>query len=50
MEEKGGSHLGVCQPYGIGYINPYGIELMSLSPILWKKYGSLDPSTYVFFL
>ena len=26
-------------PYN-GYINPYGIGLMSLSPIIWKCHGS----------
>ena len=33
----------IGNPYD-GYINPYGLGLMSLSPIIWK-YGSLDPST-----
>ena len=26
-------------PYN-GYINPYGLGLMSLSPIIWKFHGS----------
>ena len=33
-----------------GYINPYGLGLMSLSPIIWKCHGSLDPGTYVIIL
>ena len=31
-------------PYN-GYINPYGLGLMSLSPIIWKYWELIDPGT-----
>ena len=30
----------------MGIINPYGLGLMSLSPIIWKSWEFIDPSTY----
>ncbi len=41
------SHLLIGNPYN-GYINPYGLGLMSLSPIIWNN-GSLDPDTHAVF-
>ena len=32
----------IGNPYN-GYINPYELGLMSLSPTIWKCHGSLDP-------
>ena len=39
----------IGNPYNIynGYINPYGLGLMSLSPIIWKCHGSLDPIAHM---
>ena len=39
----------IGNPYNYnGYINPYGIGLMSLSPTIWKYRELIDPSTYIY--
>ena len=35
----------IGNPYN-GYINPYVIGLMRLSPIIWKQWELIDPGTY----
>ena len=35
----------IGNPYFRGPLNPYGIGLMSLSPIIWKYRELIDPST-----